>query len=183
MRKLVFVAVLLFGCCVLATAAEVPKADVFGGYSYYRCNPDGLKSSCDLNGWLASMSVSATNWIAAVGEIGGTYGTVDGADVKQMSYLLGPRVFLRKSDRVTPFFHGLAGITFINAKSGNVRFVKENDFTLAFGGGLDLKVTKNFAVRPFQVDYVTFQQRFTSFRQNNFRFAAGLVVRLGEQGK
>jgi opacity protein-like surface antigen len=183
MKNLFFVAVLLLGCCALVTAADVPKGEAFGGYSYYRCDPSNTKSSCDLNGWLGSMSVNATKWIAAVGEIGGTYGSIGTIDsVKQMSFLLGPRVYLRKFDRFTPFAHAFAGNTYLVERSGNNKVLKENDFTLAFGGGLDLKLMKNFAVRPFQMDYVTVQQKYSSYRMNNFRFAAGFVIRIGEQG-
>jgi opacity protein-like surface antigen len=188
MKKAVFVAVLLLGCCALAMAEEAPKAEFFGGYSYYRCNPESINinGSCDLNGWIGSFTLNATKWIGGVGEISGNYGSVGNADKgKVASFLFGPRVFIRRNEKVTPFFHALAGNTYMYAKAGRVNLIKINTLTLAFGGGIDLKVSKNMAVRPFQVDYVTFDPKdkpSPTDRMHNFRFAAGIVFRLGERG-
>src|SRR5438477_8229403 len=43
--------------------------------------------------------------------------------------------------------------------------------TMAFGGGMDVAVSKHFAVRPFQVDYNP--THFGGQWQSNFRFPAG----------
>jgi outer membrane protein OmpA-like peptidoglycan-associated protein len=57
----------------------------------------------------------------------------------------------------------------------------ENAMAVAFGGGFDVKMSKLFAWRVLQADYL-----LTKFndgrhnRQNNFRAATGLVLRFGE---
>jgi opacity protein-like surface antigen len=182
MRKVAFVAVFLLGFCTWAMAADVPKAELFGGYSFYSCNSDILKGSCNLNGFTGAASANATKWIGAVGEINANYGSVDNANsVKVISFLLGPRVYLRKFDRFTPFAHALVGDSYINAKNNRERVTKEHDFTLAVGGGIDLKVAKKITVRPVQLDYVTVDQKHYS-RLNNVRYSVGIVFTFGEQG-
>jgi opacity protein-like surface antigen len=183
MKKLIFVAVLLFGCCALAVAADAPKAEAFAGYSFYQCNPANLQGDCNLHGWIGSLSVNATKWLAGVGEFGGNYGSVGVfPSGKFTSFLFGPRVFYRRFEKITPFAHALVGDTYRKIKWGRETNTKENDLTLAVGGGLDLQITKTLAVRPFQLDYVTFDQK-QSNRMNNFRFGAGIVFRLGDLGK
>jgi opacity protein-like surface antigen len=63
-----------------------------------------------------------------------------------------------------------------------------NAFAMAFGGGLDIGVSKHFAIRAAQVDYL--QTRFSptdalttglsssvNDRQNSLRYQAGIVFR------
>lgn len=48
------------------------------------------------------------------------------------------------------------------------------------GGGIDIRVSRLIAVRPVQAEY--FLTKFfdgNNNRQNNFRFGAGIVLRLG----
>jgi outer membrane protein OmpA-like peptidoglycan-associated protein len=58
-----------------------------------------------------------------------------------------------------------------------------NAFDFIIGGGFDIPVTKSFAIRPVQLDYVLtrFGNGFTggNNNQSNFRYQAGLVFRFG----
>jgi len=47
------------------------------------------------------------------------------------------------------------------------------------GGGLDLKVSPNVALRLFQADYE--MSRFSGTRQDNIRLSAGIVIRVGKK--
>jgi len=47
------------------------------------------------------------------------------------------------------------------------------------GGGLDIKVRPNLALRLVQVDYV--MSKFSNSRQDNMRFSAGIVFYLGKK--
>ncbi len=181
MKRVVFVAVLLLGFCALAMAEDVPKAEAFVGYSYYRCNQEGLTGDCNLNGGIASFTLNAFKWFSTVGEFNGTTGTVQGADVRTLTFMFGPQVFIRRNEKVTPFVHALVGDTYIHAKSGKDTIIKEHDLSFAFGGGLDLRVRKNISLRPFQVDYI-FVRPKDAANMNNFRFGAGIVFKFGEQG-
>ncbi len=52
-------------------------------------------------------------------------------------------------------------------------------FAMKFGGGLDIALTKHFAVRPFELDYVP--THFGGSWQNNVQFSTGVVMRLGKK--
>jgi hypothetical protein len=47
------------------------------------------------------------------------------------------------------------------------------------GGGLDLKVSPNVALRLFQADYL--MTHFSDARQDNIRLSAGIVIRIGKK--
>jgi hypothetical protein len=48
------------------------------------------------------------------------------------------------------------------------------------GGGIDVKISKHFSIRPVQAEYfLTKIPDGLSNRQNNFRFGAGIVFRFG----
>jgi len=50
------------------------------------------------------------------------------------------------------------------------------------GGGLDVELTKRFAVRAFQADYyLTHFANGVNDHQNNLRISVGLVLRLGKK--
>jgi hypothetical protein len=68
---------------------------------------------------------------------------------------------------------------------GSLAATGRNSFATAAGGGIDIAVTNHFAVKPIQVEYVTAQlpdvaSNRNSF-QNNLRYSAGVVFRLGEK--
>ena len=77
------------------------------------------------------------------------------------AFLVGPRFTFRNfSDRVTPFVHGLAGISRDGARvldteeSDNwVDYNSHTSFGAAVGGGLDISINDNFAIRVIQADY------------------------------
>jgi hypothetical protein len=72
MRK-VLIAVSLVLLVPLATMAqqEYPKAEIFGGYSFFRANPDKV----NLQGWDASVTGNITNWFGVEGDFSGHYGS------------------------------------------------------------------------------------------------------------
>ena len=61
----------LFVPLVALAQDEFPRAEVFGGYSYFRANPDKL----NLNGWDASVAGNITNWFGVEGDFSGHYGS------------------------------------------------------------------------------------------------------------
>jgi hypothetical protein len=71
--------------------------------------------------------------------------------ISQDNYLIGPRVKLPLHIwRVTPYVKGLGGFTEMNFGPGleSGRFT-----TLAFGGGVDIKVTRRWSIRPVDFEY------------------------------
>ena len=66
----------------------------------------------------------------------------------------------------------------------NIPGITQSDtaFAMAFGGGIDANVSKQFSVRVGQVDYL-YTAHGSSMHQNNIRASAGIVFRFGSGDK
>jgi len=192
MKRLMLFTVLLCGFSAMAIAQGVPRFELFGGYSYNRCDTEEFSvgrtdAACNLNGWNASIAVNANKWAGIVFDFGGHYGSLDGLsgslvnswdkdlDVQMHSVMLGPKFTLRMP-KVTPFAHALVGWGKPTFKEGPLELIKENDFGMAFGGGLDINVNDYLAVRPVQLDY--FPIKSGNSITDNMRYSAGVVLKL-----
>jgi opacity protein-like surface antigen len=159
------------------------KVDIFAGYSYLRFNPStsGV-DSFSMNGGSASLSYNATNWLSGVADFGAYHnGNIlnTGADGTLSTYLFGPRVSYRHFSRVTPYGQVLFGVAHAGASVSGASG-SDNAFAMAVGGGLDIGVSRHFAIRPVQVDYLL--TRFNegtgnAQSQNNVRVSTGFVFR------
>jgi len=183
MKKLVLVAVLLFGFSVLAVAQDVPVAEVFGGYSYVRVNPTAQQSSdsVNLNGFSTSIALNANKIAGVVVDFGGYYGTVpneSNVNLHIYSLMFGPRINIRKG-KVTPFVQALFGYAHAAVVSNDTTYSKENDFAMAYGGGVDINVNKHISIRPAQVEYVGIKSGQDLL--NNFRYSAGIIFKIGKR--
>ncbi len=178
--------IIVWGLSGNAVARDTPAAEILGGYSYVRLNGVGPEQNANvnLNGWNASMAFNANGWIGFVADFGGAYSTVMELDakLKHYSYLLGPRISVRK-ENLTPFAQALFGAAQFKAYDvdNNEPYVKDIDFAMALGGGLDINVSDRFAVRPAQVDYFVVQKGGSARILNNFRYSAGIVFKLGSR--
>jgi len=176
MKKLVLCAMLLFGFSVMAMAQETPAFEIFGGYSYVRCDDSSWSSAdCNLSGWDASLAANGNKWLGVVADVSGQYGSVSGAGVKLYSAMFGPRLTFR-AKKFTPFIQGLFGAAHADIADG---LEKDNMFAMAFGGGVDITIKGIFAVRPAQVEY--FATRNGSDILSHTRFSAGIVFKLGKR--
>lgn len=110
--------VLLLGILTAAAcvAQEVPKAEVFAGYSFVRVNTGTVVNPFTTNGGLGSFQLNFGKHFGVVAEMGGYHsGQVNiGSESQQLdqtqyTFLFGPRVSFNKSGQVTPFFHYLVG--------------------------------------------------------------------------
>ena len=180
MRRSIIWAALAIAVALPATtfaqSSDVPKAEVFGGYQYTRINPGQGVDGDNFNGWEASAQY---NWSKAFGlkaDFSGAYKSVLGVSLRQHTYLFGPVVSAR-SDKATFFAHALFGGAHATADTGSSFFgsVSDSSFAMAFGGGLDYNLNRNFAVRVGQFDYLP--TRFGGETQNNFRYSAGIVLK------
>jgi outer membrane immunogenic protein len=170
----------LFGAA--ASAQDAPKFDVFAGYSYLRANPDttGL-SSFSMNGGSAALSYNANHWFSGVADFGGYHannilGT--GVDGTLSTYLFGPRVSYRRDSRVTPFGQVLFGVAHIGGNNGLGFSSSNNSFAMTVGGGVDIRLSDRFSVRPVQVEYLLThfnELGLGAQNQNNLRFSTGIV--------
>ncbi len=183
MRKLVCLMGMLFVVSLTAAAQDDSKAQAFLGYSYVRANPatSGVPSF-NLNGGTASFAFTPSA-LGIVGEVGGYHvGSISGVSVDSnvFTYLAGPRYSLRSNERFTPFVQALFGGAHVSNDNALGSPTSKNAFAMAVGGGLDANLSRHFAVRLGQLDYL--MTRFEESpgnrnTQNNLRFSAGIVFR------
>ena len=110
-----------FACLLLfaihGAAQDIPKAEVYGGYTYTRFNASSPVNAFSANGGLGSLQFNVTHFLGLVGELGGSHNsslTVDGSqtlhpDQTGFTYLFGPRVYVNKAGVVSPFFEFFGG--------------------------------------------------------------------------
>lgn len=189
MRKVASCAGLVLIFAVSALAQKVPEAELAFGYSYVRASSGG--TSTNLHGASGSIAGNLTSWLGIVGDIG-AYKATDlpsGVSGNALTYLFGPRISYRNHDRLTPFGQILLGGTRVRVSGGSIGGAgslggisgsgSRNAFSVAVGGGLDVKLTESVAVRLVQAEYL--MTRFNSQTQNNARISAGLVLRFGHK--
>jgi opacity protein-like surface antigen len=200
MRKLVVLAAAVMLPLALM-AQEAPKAEIFGGYSLLR------NSGNNLNGWNAQGSANFTPHFGITADFSGNYhtvgslspftGTFISANQRVYNYLLGPTVTAR-FDKISIFGHSLFGVAHSSLGAGvtlpiiggvSTGLTSANAFAMALGGGVDIGVSRAFAIRAGQLDYL--YTRFSptdalstgllsnslSGHQNSFRYSAGIVFR------
>jgi opacity protein-like surface antigen len=186
MRNLMLAIGIVLCCCSSSHAQDVPRAEIFGGYSYLNIDTNGLSSRQSANGWEASVAGNFNRWFALEGDVSGYYKTyaVDLSDldlgvidvnVHDYGFVGGPRINFR------PFFvHALVGLDRLTGSALGFS-ASQNSFAGAFGGGIQWPVAQHWAVRG-SADYVLTQHNIfggPSFTQNNFRASAGIVFTFG----
>jgi opacity protein-like surface antigen len=173
---------------------EAPKAEIFGGYSFLRVSPGQGLDSVNGNGFSLSVAGNITRNFGIVGEfsrysksdaLGDIFNDPDlnliNVDASVQTYLFGPR-FTVRTGKAEPFFHGLIGAARGSFEASTIGLTESGSgyaFLYALGGGVDIKVHKNFAVRIGQLDFL--QARFDEGKVNNLRFSVGVVIRMGNR--
>jgi opacity protein-like surface antigen len=167
---------LVFLALMPVLAQDVPKAEVFGGYSW---------AGGKFHGWNTSVTGNVNKRFGIVADFSGHYGSeLEGSILVKKdahSFLFGPRVSFR-GKKFTPFVYALLGATRFH-ESATVAGQKLSDsdtgFSSAFGVGLDVKVNDRIAIRAFQLDY--FRPNFFDEAHNRGRLAFGVVLHLGKK--
>jgi len=188
LRKLVAAAGLLMLIPFALMAQDVPKAELYTGFSYLR-----LEKTNQM-GWDAAIAGTINKNLAIVADASGYYGsdsnTVNGITTKFdrsfHSILVGPRVSDPRG-RFNPFAQALFGWTRehekFNISSGTTPIltpnVSTNAFGVSLGGGLDYKLNSSAALRILQVDYMLFHAN--SEKLQGVRLGGGLVFLLGKK--
>lgn len=131
--KSLLTVLLLFASPVLNIglfAQDSPKAEVFGGYSYFASGSASTSGSvgldsAHLNGWAAAVKVNLTRQIGLVADFGGEYGDrriqlpsgsnpsiqVKSGAARQHTFLFGPELHALKTNRFIVNLRALAGAT------------------------------------------------------------------------
>jgi opacity protein-like surface antigen len=157
-------------------AQDIPKAEVFGGYSWAGGN---------FHGWNSSVTGNVTKRFGIVADFSGHYGSERAGSIliKQDAHsaLFGPRLSFR-GKRFTPFVYALFGVTRFHESAtvvGQNLSASDTGFSSALGGGLDVKVNDRVAIRAFQMDY--FRPNFFGEAHNRGRLAFGVVLHFGKK--
>ena len=141
----------------------------------------------NFNGFNAEFNQNITRHVGIVTSFTGTFnnnGFVDtktgrqfDARVQRYDLMIGPRYNWRLSG-ITPFVHGMAGVTHLRANFDDTlspRKKADTAFAMALGGGLDVHAGEHLDVRVIQVDYMP--TWFNSGRQDNIRIGAGVKIK------
>ena len=158
--------------------AQVPKGNVFFGYSYGSADLNSNDRS-NLNGWEGSLEGKVLPFVGIVADLNGLYGTNNfpsstqtfHVNAHEHNFLFGPRVSVGIG-RVRPFAHALFGAGHVTVSTSGYS-ASDTSFATALGGGLDFKLIPLVSWR-FQGDYL--QTRFFGNTQNNGRFSTGIVL-------
>jgi S1-C subfamily serine protease len=169
--------------CLSAAAQDLPKVDIFGGYSFLSVGEKNLSSRQSLNGWEASASGNLTKWFAVEGDVSGHYKTesADGvsATISDYTFAGGPRFNFKPL-----FAHVLVGDDRVSATAFG--FTASHDgLSVAAGGGLQWSLSPHLSARA-SADYVMNRHNIsvpgvpsTTVTFNNVRVSAGIVYSFG----
>jgi hypothetical protein len=203
--KVKLMAAMAFAGSVVAFGQATPKADLFVGYSFLRANSAREIPAFTMNGGVATLGFNVNRYVGFEAELGGYHnGNISDVqfDTTTLSYLFGPRFSIARNNKVYPYFHTLFGGMHLTtsiapqtvvtpaatpaSSSGRYKASQDN-FAMAIGGGLDIKVGRLVSIRPIQLDYVL--TRFEDFgvsgqpaenrNQNHLRYAAGILFNFG----
>ncbi len=179
--------------------AQDNTADVFGGWSYAKANPESTLPRGGMNGWLGSAAGYANRWFGAAFEVAGQFGSIpappsaSGApslSSKEYSYMAGPQFRFLNQKRVQSSVRILLGGVFgqVNLASSTTAAqinqlgaagyggFNETKFAALFAIPVDVSVSRLLAVRVEPGIYLT---NFNQSGQGNFRLTVGPVFRFG----
>ena len=187
------------GGALSAGSENATRATVFGGYSYLRNGSNGF------NGWEGQGTFNFNRYLGVTADVSGSsltpfsfslLGASAGTYQHLNNYLFGPTV-TGQFGRSAIFAHALFGEAHSSLGAGvslpiiggiSTGLTSANAFAMAFGGGVDIGLTRHLAIRAVQVDYIRTQ--FNSIdalttglssslgnRQNSFRYSTGIVFR------
>jgi hypothetical protein len=175
------------------------RATIFGGYSYLRNNSNGF------GGWEGQGTFNFNRYLGVTADVSGISGTPFGFSALGFSagtyqrlnnYLFGPTITANLG-RSAVFVHALFGEAHSSLGAGigipiiggiSTGITSANAFAMAFGGGIDIGLTRHLAIRAVQVDYLRTQFNATDAlttglssslgnRQNSVRYSSGIVFR------
>jgi hypothetical protein len=195
-----------------ALAQEYDKWELSGNYSYASGNPANVLHRFALNGGGGAIDYNFNRFFGIKWDMQG-YGSntstfigvaanpliVGGATLAPavsasgnlFTYMGGPQLRL-PAHVIKPFGEFLIGGAHTNLYRNlySVAMVtntaaSNNSFAMAVGGGIDIRLSKHFSLRPFQMDYIrtTFKDNLVpggNNGQNNWRYIAGLNFTFGE---
>jgi hypothetical protein len=195
------------------TSQVATRGTLFGGYSLLHSSNDLGSTSIggsnfnlggSLGGWEAQGTFNLTRHFGLTADFSGNskqlagfsaLGFSAGTQQHMYDFLFGPTVtgYFGKS---SVFGHALFGAAHSSLGAGitvpilggiSAPLDSSNAFAMAFGGGVDIGLSRHFAIRAAQVDFIrtnfnslnslTGLTTGTSSNQNNFRYSGGVIWR------
>lgn len=163
--------------------AQPDRLELYAGYSYVRFNINSNVAAqppsqvFNANGGGGELQYNISNWLGVLGNVDGYWATNSTTGGAAMPYLFGPRVSLRRG-KVSPFAQILFGG--VLTSSGIQTIGWQSHFAMTVGGGIDVRISRNFSIRPIDAEYfLTKIPDGLNNRQNSFRYGAGVVWRFG----
>jgi len=174
-----FFFLLLLTSASVSRAQQVPRFDVFGGFSYLRFNAltIGYPNDANLYGWNGGATGYIKPKFGVAIDLSGNYGSQTSA----YHFMLGPQYTWRR-DKSNIFVHGLFG-----KAQNNVSIVQPTrsgfeSVGRSFGAGFgyDYHWSDRISIRVFQVD--VFHSTTFGKGQNDGRASIGVVYHFGHIG-
>jgi outer membrane protein OmpA-like peptidoglycan-associated protein len=163
----------------------VPRYEIAGTFDYVNFHPGDVFQSFNNYGGAGSFAYNVSRWVGLTDESSWVHyrrtvgGVSSNGDLS--TFLAGPRLNLRRFDYFVPFAEFLLGVA--HGGPPMTGAASQNSFALAAGGGVDVVLSKNFAWRFAQIDYLmtdfTGPSLGATGRQDNLRLGSGLVIRWG----
>lgn len=160
MKRILSLCLIVICFPLIAAAQDHPRGEIFTGYSYLRGDLDANFSGFDL-----SATGNLNRWFGVTADFSGHYYQ----GFKVHSFLFGPKFTFRGDSRVNPYLHTMIGVVRLGSGGSNTAF------GWAAGGGLDVRVHRNIAIRAIDMTYL--QLRESGYGFHNGRLSSGLVWR------
>jgi hypothetical protein len=181
---------------VACLPAQDHKAEVFGGYSYAKINPEATLPKENAHGWMGGASGYANKWVGAGFEIAGHFGNMStpsgtpAVSFKEYSYMVGPQLRFVSTKKVNAGVKVLLGGVFGQARLSSAATPAQvqvlsaagfsnfdsTKFAMLVGFPVDATITKLFGLR---VEPGWYRTSFINQHQSNFRLSVGPVFRFG----
>jgi hypothetical protein len=189
-KLLIAIAVLSLLSLPVFAQGEVPKLEVFGGYSLiHNTSNDALETDpMTSHGFAAAVEGNVHPNIGIVAQFGFYQHTENWQDseltidarMRTLPFLFGPR-FGYRADKVRVFAHYLLGAvrtSYLEKENGTVwDDWTETDFGQAIGGGVDVALSDSISVRPVQFDFITVKVSDQDTWVKGIGYSAGLVFK------
>lgn len=137
----------LFVRPVAAQSVDAPRYEVAGGYAFMHDDDSAYNFP---KGWMVSVAAGVAPWLRVVGEVGGSYKTLvipgDAPTFTVYHFMGGPRLTATRDRRLSPFAQVLFGAARATTTVVGVRETV-TDFAYQPGGGLDVNLRRNVALR------------------------------------
>jgi hypothetical protein len=160
-------------------AQQVPRFDVFGGFSYLRFNAlsIGYPNDTNMYGWNFDATGYIKRRIGVTADASGNYGS----QLSSYHFMIGPQYAWRRPTSKI-YVHGLFGKAQNNASIPQPTRSGFESVGRSFGGGFgyDHEWKDRFSIRVFQVDI--FHTTTFGKSQNDARVSSGVIYHFGHIG-